>query len=322
MEDMHIKKKILAVMLCMGIMVSVQLPIMAASETETEVYKTDFDGFSGGAAIYENWSFNGDALPWFTGSTFAEDSAASVQAVTDAENGTACERERGLKLDGGLTGIYFNTFLLDKANHGDIYIDDLSVYITETAVNAAPVDYEVRVKDDRTADVVFSDNVDPALFNEENVKLSVSGGPETPADIVDASYFGFSVSLPEISEGGMYRIDLKNIKGLGGMELTKNSVVFPDVPGTYSGAAAEDNVFEAVVGSDTVRVINTAGINGGYTLIVGYYKNSALEKVQSFSGVASERRPEDVFEIDETDGYDVRAFLILDDMSDMFFGQV
>ena len=47
MEDMHIKKKILAVMLCMGIMVSVQLPIMAASETETEVYKTDFDGFSG-----------------------------------------------------------------------------------------------------------------------------------------------------------------------------------------------------------------------------------------------------------------------------------
>lgn len=237
-------------------------------------------------------------------------------------NGTACERERSLKLDGGLTGIYFNTFLLDKANHGDIYIDDLSVYITETAVNAAPVDYEVRVKEDRTADVVFSDNVDPALFNGGNVKLSVSGGPETPADIVDASYFGFTVSLPEISESGMYRIDLENIKGLGGMELTKNSVVFPDVPGTYSGAAAENNVFEAVVGSDTVRVINTAGINGGYTLIVGYYKNSALEKVQSFSGVASERRPEDVFEIDETDGYGVRAFLILDDMSDMFFGQV
>ena len=55
---------------------------------------------------------------------------------------------------------------------------------------------------------------------------------------------------------------------------------------------------------------------------MGYYKNCTLEKVQSFSGVASEIRPEDVFEIDETDGYDVRAFLILDDMSDMFFGQV
>lgn len=85
------KKRILSALLCMGIMVSGQLPIMAAPETETEVYKTDFDEFSGGASTYENWSFNGDALPWFTGSTFAVDNATSIQAESDAENGAALQ---------------------------------------------------------------------------------------------------------------------------------------------------------------------------------------------------------------------------------------
>lgn len=80
-------KKITSLILCAGLAFSAQLAPLAAPDTEYEIYKTDFSDFAGGASQFNNWSFNGDALPWFTGSRFEEDSAASVTAGNDIGQG-------------------------------------------------------------------------------------------------------------------------------------------------------------------------------------------------------------------------------------------
>lgn len=170
------KKKILAVALCMGIMVPGQLPTMAASETETEVYKTDFDGFSGGAAIYENWSFNGDALPWFTGSTFAEDSASSVQAVTDAENGTALQLVS--TPEDNTAGIYSGAkYTPDMPLTSGIY--KLSFKAKTDENSAARMLIRVRDEDNTVSDDLFmlgSDGcVKDVANNNANVGIGING---------------------------------------------------------------------------------------------------------------------------------------------------
>ena len=152
-----------------------------------------------------------------------------------------------------------------------------------------PVDYELSVKSDNTAEVTFSDNVDPLLISEDNIKLSFQNGKETALNIIDTSYYGFKFSLPKtVGSGERYSISLNSIRSLGGMQLTKNKLVFPDTTGTYSSAADGYERFEARINQNKVSVINTAGISGGYTLVVGYYRNGAMVSVKSFFGTASE----------------------------------
>lgn len=237
-------------------------------------------------------------------------------------NGQAVDAERKLNLSGGFSGVYFNTTYLDAANHGDFYIDNLCVYKTSTAINALPVDYELSVKSDNTAEVTFSDNVDPLLISEDNIKLSFQNGKETALNIIDTSYYGFKFSLPKaVGSGERYRISLNNIRSLGGMQLTKNKLVFPDTTGIYSSAADGYERFEARINQNKVSVINTAGISGGYTLVVGYYRNGAMVSAKNFFGTASEDKEEDIFDIPQYDGCEARAFIIRDNQSNMFFNQ-
>ncbi len=233
-------------------------------------------------------------------------------------NGELLRNERSLKISGGLTGVYFNTFSLDEANHGDIYIDNLGIYKTSKAINESPADCKVYVNSDGTAETVFDDSVDPMLINRENISIIPLNGAGAEPNIIEKSYYGFKFTLPQ--ESGRYIISFGNIKGIGGEELLKKAVLFDSAAGVYDKALPDGKMFGAVVNEGTVSVINTAGENGDYVLIAGLYSGGVLQKAMTFTGAASPDKREDIFTVPDADNYEVRAFLIRPGAENILFG--
>lgn len=234
-------------------------------------------------------------------------------------DGKALEGARDNRLSGPLTDIYFITYPIDSINRGDICIDNVCFYKTEEPINKPEIRWGLTADADG-AEIVFSDDVNPALLNKNNISL-LKNGIKTDFEITDKSYRAFyAVPADKFSPDAVYTVNISGIAGTGGGVLEKTSLDFPGKPGSYKYIAYPETALKTSVSGNEVSVINHTGENRSYTLIAGCYKDGSLCSIKCYSGTIGRFEESAVYSVSDAAGKEVRAFVIDGEDREKYFG--
>lgn len=233
-------------------------------------------------------------------------------------NGKQLDAVQPLNLSGNITKIAFQTFRYGDMVRCDAYIDNVCFYKIDEDINTRAIDWQTTVKDRGEIEVVFSDDIDPALINKNNIVLC-GANEQIDYEITGKSAFGFVIAPESALNDEEYELRLNNIFGISGKRLTENSIKFRSTAGTYQYVKDKQSNLETEVMDNTVTVINKTGTQKSYVLLTAYYKEGKLYDISSISGVSLASEVRKGYSIQNKDGYEVKAFIIDRGLSDIYF---
>ncbi len=234
-------------------------------------------------------------------------------------DGKALGDARDTCLSGSLAAMYFITYPIDSINHGDICIDNVCFYKAAEPINQSEIGWSLTVSD-KSAEIVFSDDVDPTLINKNNITL-LKDGAKTDFEITDKSYRAFCAELKESFDAdALYTLDIGGIAGTGRGALEETRLDFPGKPGDYKYIAHPEASLKTSVEGNEIRVVNHTGESRRYTLIIGYYKDGSLCNIKCFGGTLGRFEESTAYSVSDAADKEIRAFIIDEKDRDKYFG--